>query len=317
MSNSSTFFVFVTTGNCAIIFLIFLTILGDLAVYAAFFLNRSLRKRTNVFFLSLVTSDILLALLIMPLEIVRLSNYPYWPFGPTVCNVFNSGFVSLGSASICNLCATGIDRYLAISRPLRYCREISNTIVASIAFIWLFAFISGFISYFIWSRSRPLICADLSAPLTYSVLLLLFDLLAPFVICLFVYAKIFRISRQQARRINSTCRWIGREHHYTSQVKKSAKTLSILVGLFALAYLPFLIFHAIDGAFNEQLPNRFYFGGVVKWLVFANSSFNWAVYGFLNKEYRKALLKICGALWCKRRHRITDQDDDVAAYTIS
>ncbi|XP_022809590.1 octopamine receptor 1-like [Stylophora pistillata] len=317
MSNSSTFSVFVTTGNCIIIFLIPLTILGDLAVCTAFCLNRTLRTRTNVFFLSLVTSDILLALLVMPLEIVRLSHYLHWPFGRTVCNVFNSGFVSLGGASICNLCATGIDRYLAISRPLRYCREISNTVIASVAFVWLFAFISGFISYFLWSQSHPLICADLSAPLSYSVLLLLFDLLAPFVICLFMYAKIFRISRQQARKITSTCRWIRGKHYNALQEKKSAKTLSILVGLFALAYLPFLIFHAIDGAFNEQFPNRFYFGSVVKWLVFANSTLNWAVYGFLNKEYRKALFKICSALWCKRRHRIIDQADNIDAYSIS
>lgn len=316
-NNSSNLFVFVTAGNCIISCLIPLTIFGDIAVYAAFYLYRTLRTRTNAFFLSLLTSDILLALLVMPLEVIRLSHYPYWPLGQTLCNVFNSAFVSLGSASICNLCATGIDRYLAISRPLRYCSDISNTVVASIAFLWSFAFISGFISYFIWTQSHPLVCADLSAPLSSSVLLLVFNLLVPFVICLLMYAKIFRISRQQARKIASTRRWVGGEHYNLSQERKSAKTLGTLVGLFALAFLPFLIFHALDGAFEEQLPNRFYFGSVVKWLVFVNSAINWALYGFLNKEYREALFKISNAVWCRGCRTATDQTDNIEAYSIS
>ena len=317
LNDSLHFDTFVTAGNCVLCLLIPLTFVGDVAVYAAFHLNRNLRTRTNAIFLSLVTSDILLALLVLPFEVVRLSYYPHWPLGETACNIWNSVFVGLGSASICHLCAVSIDRLLAISRPLRYCSDISARLLASIVFLWSFAFLSGLGSYFIWTQPNTLECAELSAPLTRSILLLVFNLLVPFVICLLTYAKIFHISRRQAKQIVATCRWIDRRNNYLSVERKSAKTLGILVGVFTFTYIPFLVFHALDGAFDEKLPNRFYIGSVVKWLTFGSSAINWALYGFLNKEYRAALCKIFNIVGCKACRRETNQMNNIEAHTIS
>lgn len=309
--------VFVTSGQCVICLLIPLTVFGDVAVYAAFFLNHHLRTRTNVLFLSLATSDILLALFVMPLEVVRLSHYPYWPLGETACNFWNSAFVALGSASVCNLCAISVDRFLAISRPLRYRSDISTAVVVSLVLLWSFAFFSGLGSYFIWTQPNPLECTELSAPLTKSILLMVFDLLVPFLICLLTYAEIFQISRQQARRIAATRRWEERGNNYLSMERKSAKTLGILVGVFAITFLPFLVFHALDGAFEEKLPNRFYYGSVVKWLTFASSAINWALYGCLNQQYREALYKVFNVFGCKACRGETDQINSIQVYTIS
>ena len=61
-------------------------------------------------------------------------------------------------------------------------------------------------------------------------------------------------------------------------------------------HLPFLVFHALDGAFEEKLPHRFYVGSVVKWLTFTSSTLNRALYGFLNREYKRTLIKLFGVL---------------------
>ena len=45
-------------------------------------------------------------------------------------------------------------------------------------------------------------------------------------------------------------------------------------------HLPFLVFHALDGAFEEKLPHRFYVGSVVKWLTFTSSTLKVARYSF-------------------------------------
>ena len=209
--------------------------------------------------------------------------------------------VALGSASVCNLCAIGIDRFLATSRRLRYCSDISTTVVVSLVFLWSFALLSGIVSYFIWTQPNPLVCSMLTAPLEKSVLILVFDLLVPFTICLITYAKIFQISRQQARKITATQGWVCRRSHSLSMTKKSGKTLSLLVGAFAICFLPFLVFHAVDGALEEKLSNRLYVGSVVKWLAFSNSAINWALYAVLNVEYRKVLIKIFNALGCRFR----------------
>ena len=311
--------VFLTTGSCLTCLLIVLTVFGDVLVYAAFYLNNNLRTRTNAIFLSLGTADILLALFVMPLEVVMLSYYPYWPLGEAFCNIWSSMFVALGSASVCNLCAIGIDRFLAISRPLRYCSDISSSLVVSLVFLWSFTLFSGIASYFIWTQPNPLVCSMLTAPLEYSVLFLVFDLLVPFVICLVTYAKVFQISRQQARKITATRRWVDRKSNSLFRERKSAKTLSLLVGTFAITFLPFLIFHALDGAFEETLPNRFYFGSAVKWLTFSNSAINWSLYGILNLEYRETFVKIFNFFGCRcgSYRRQIGPMNSTEVYTIS
>ena len=292
---------FLSAGNCLISLFILLTVFGDVLVYVAFFTNSNLRTRTNAIFLSLVTADILVALSVMPLEIVLLSYSPYWPLGETACNIWSSMFVALGSSSVCHLCAIGIDRFLAISRPLRYYSDISTSVVVSLVLLWSFAFCSGVGIYFIWEQPNPLVCSILTAPLESSIWFLVFDLLVPFAICLLTYAKVFQISRQQARKIIRTRTWADGTINSLTMERKSLKTLSLLVGGFAITFLPFLIFHALDGALEEKLPNRFYFGSAVKWLTFANSAMNWALYGFLNKDYRRAFNKLFNALGCRCR----------------
>ena len=319
LNESSTSVVFLATGICLICVFILLTVFGNVLVSTAFYLNNDLRTRTNAFFVSLVTADILMALFVMPLEVVLLSYYPYWPLGGSACNIWSSVFVALGSASICNLCAIAIDRFLAISRPLRYCSDISSSVIVSLVFLWSFAVFSGIASYFIWTQPDPLACSILTAPLESSVLFLVFDLLLPFVICVLTYAKIFQISRQQVRKIATTQGWIDRKNNPLFMLRKSAITLSVLVGAFAISFLPFLVFHAVDGALEENLPHRFYYGSVVRWLTFANSAINWALYGILNVEYRQALIKTFDLLVCRCNTCCRDISplNSTEVYTIS
>ena len=84
-------------------------------------------------------------------------------------------------------------------------------------------------------------------------------------------------------------------------------------------HFPFLVFHALDGAFEEKLPHRFYVGGVVKWLTFASSALNWALRGFLNREYKRALIKLFGVLRfrCWIFHREVSPINGDVARTVS
>lgn len=289
--------IFVTARICLICLFILFTICGDVLVYTAFLSNNNLKTRTSVFFLSLVTTDTLMAVFVMPMEIVLLSYYPYWPLGKIACNTLSSVFVALGSASVCHLCVISVDRFLAISHPLRYSSDISSSVIVSLVFLWVFAFFSGTATYFIWTQPNPEACSVLTAPLESTLVFLVLDLLLPSVICVFIYAKIFQISRKHANRLKRTTPgWVNEKGGSFILVRKSTRTLGLLVGAFATAHLPFLVFHALDGAFEEKLPHRFYVGSVVKWLTFTSSTLNWALYGFLNREYKRALIKLFGVL---------------------
>ena len=186
----------------------------------------------------------------VPMEIVLLLYYPFWPLGKIACNSLSSVFVALGSASVCHLCVIGVDRFLAISHSLRYSSDISSSVIVSLVFLWVFAFLSGTGTYFIWKQPNPEACSVLTAPLESTVVFLVVDLLLQSIICVFMYAKIFQISRQHANSLKRiTPGWVNEKGDSFTLVRKSTRTLGLLVGAFATAHLPFLVFHALDGAF--------------------------------------------------------------------
>lgn len=119
--------VFTAVGVLVVTLTITVTLIGDCLIFAAFYFNTSIHTRANLFFLSLITADILQALFVMPLELVRIVHEPLWPVGHLTTKLWNSMFVCFGTASACNLAAIGVERYLAIARPfdspLRYYLE--------------------------------------------------------------------------------------------------------------------------------------------------------------------------------------------------
>lgn len=112
--------VFTAAGVLVVTLTITVTLMGDCLIYAAFYSNTSIRTRANLFFLSLITADILQALFVMPLELVRIVHEPLWPIGDSTTKLWNSMFVCFGTVSACNLAAIGVERYLAITRPLTH-----------------------------------------------------------------------------------------------------------------------------------------------------------------------------------------------------
>ena len=93
-------------------------IAGNSLVIIAVWTN--LRSVTNIFVVSLAAADLLfVGLTVLPLSISK-QILNYWPFGATVCTAWLACDVWLCTASILNLCAISLDRFLAIRFPMRY-----------------------------------------------------------------------------------------------------------------------------------------------------------------------------------------------------
>lgn len=273
-------------------FLVVVTILGDLLIYVSFYTNISLRTKTNVFFASLVTADLLTATIVMSIDSVHLANFPIWPFSRVTCNVWNSLFVALGTSSLVNLTVMSIDKVNAITKPLYYSTEITKKTLIVIGCTWMYAIINGIYLYFLWDQPdvpTPT-CKELSVSMEHSIPLLILNVFIPFGVCLAINVKILKISREQAFKVNAVINLS--EQQSKLKAKKGARTISLLVGAFSFCVLPFFIFHAIDAISNESLPGRISLSHVVKWLLFSNSAFNWALYGFLNREIRTTFVRI-------------------------
>ena len=73
--------VFTAAGILVVTLALTVTLIGDCLIFVAFYSNPSIRTRANAFFLSLITADVLQALFVMPLELVRIVCEPLWPIG--------------------------------------------------------------------------------------------------------------------------------------------------------------------------------------------------------------------------------------------
>lgn len=110
-------FFFQVTSVYLLIFLIGLS--GNLLTCAVIAKHKKMRNPTNFYLVSLAVSDLLVLLFGMPLEIYDLwQNYPF-PFGEGGCYFKTFLFETVCFASILNVTALSVERYIAVVYPLK------------------------------------------------------------------------------------------------------------------------------------------------------------------------------------------------------
>lgn len=110
-------FFFPVTSVYLLIFLVGLS--GNLLTCTVMARHKKMRNPTNLYLLSLALSDLLVLLFGMPLEIYELwQNYPF-PFGEGGCYFKTFLLETVCFASILNVTALSVERYIAVLHPLK------------------------------------------------------------------------------------------------------------------------------------------------------------------------------------------------------
>ncbi|XP_061576815.1 dopamine receptor D4a [Cololabis saira] len=120
------------------VLLIVLIICGNLLVCLSVFTEKALKTTTNYFIVSLAVADLMLAVLVLPLFVYSEFQDGVWTLGTTVCDGLMTMDVMLCTASIFNLCAISIDRFIAVSIPLNYNRkhvDLRQTVLLSATWV--------------------------------------------------------------------------------------------------------------------------------------------------------------------------------------
>ncbi|XP_045626808.1 D(4) dopamine receptor [Ursus americanus] len=96
---------------------------GNALVRVSVAAERALQTPTNYFIVSLAAADLLLALLVLPLFVYSEVQGGVWLFSAGLCDALMAMDVMLCTASIFNLCAISVDRFVAVAVPLSYNRQ--------------------------------------------------------------------------------------------------------------------------------------------------------------------------------------------------
>ena len=284
--------------------IILTTVVGNVVVCLAVGASRQLRCVTNCFIVSLAVADLLLGLLVLPLSAMLELTGGRWPLGVTFCNIYVSLDVMLCTASILNLLAISVDRYFAVTAPLRYPGLVTpGRVAVAMALIWAVSLLLSFLPIHLGWNTPDLEVQNRRGQNRSGCLLelnrgyALFDAFATFYLPLLVmcgtYYRIFRIARGQARRINSRPSSVSlaasvREH-------KATATLAAVLGAFIVCWVPYFTYFTYIGWREGEgySPTAF---SVVLWLGYANSTLNPILYAALNRDFRTAY----GRLLCRR-----------------
>ena len=101
------------------VFLSLITMLGNILVMISLVIDRQLRTISNYYLLSLSVADFMIGFISMPLYTLYLL-LDKWPLGTLICDTWLALDYLMSNASVLNLLAISVDRYLSVTRPLTY-----------------------------------------------------------------------------------------------------------------------------------------------------------------------------------------------------
>ncbi|KAG9335487.1 hypothetical protein JZ751_004616 [Albula glossodonta] len=185
------------------------TIFGNILVIIAVLTSRFLRGPQNLFLVSLAAADILVATLIIPFSLAN-ELMGYWYFRSAWCEIYLALDVLFCTSSIVHLCAISLDRYLSVSRPVKYvAQRTPRRIKAAILVVWLISAVISFPPLLSVNKGPSVGGPDSQAPagpqcqlnneswyILYSTIGSFF---APCLIMILVYVRIYQIAKRHTR----------------------------------------------------------------------------------------------------------------------
>ncbi|XP_054089959.1 dopamine receptor 1 [Zeugodacus cucurbitae] len=318
--------------------LIFLSVAGNILVCLAIYTERSLRRIGNLFLASLAIADLFVASLVMTFAGVN-DLLGYWIFGAQFCDTWVAFDVMCSTASILNLCAISMDRYIHIKDPLRYGRWVTRRVaVITIAAIWLLAAFVSFvpISLGLHRPEQPLIVEDngkryptcaLDLTPTYAVVSSCISFYFPCLVMIGIYCRLYCYAQKHVKSIKAVTRpgevaekqryksirrnknqpkkfKVRNLHHsspYHVSDHKAAVTVGVIMGVFLICWVPFFCVNIVAAFCKTCIGGQTF--KILSWLGYSNSAFNPIIYSIFNKEFRDAFKRILTTRnpWCCRQ----------------
>ncbi|KAF1388838.1 hypothetical protein PFLUV_G00066870 [Perca fluviatilis] len=288
------------------------SVLGNVLVCWAVGLNSNLQSITNFFVVSLAVADIAVGVLAIPFAIVISTGFCSNFYG---CLFIACFVLVLTQSSIFSLLAIAIDRYIAIKIPLRYNSLVTGQRAQGIiAICWVLSIIIGLTPMMGWHKSSessnstcaPGLMKCLFEGVVVMEYMVYFNFLAcvliPLVLMLAIYLCIFMAARHQLKLMEVKVVHGEKSRSTLQKEVQAAKSLAIIVGLFAVCWLPLHIINCFTlfCPLCDRPPAWIMYVAII--LSHANSVINPFIYAYRIREFRQTFRKII------RRHILGQQE---------
>lgn len=283
-----------------------------------FFICRKLKKVSNLFLISLAIADLVVSCLVMPFAVAN-DILKYWPFAEEFCNIWISFDILSATASILNLCAISLDRYIHMKNPFRYEEWMTNRkCLGFIGLIWLASILISFLPINLGWHEMPLgdksnltsTPSPFSSPQAdepyqcfimlnpyYALISSSISFFIPCIVMLAIYAKIYQLARHHAKSIKKTQAFDHSNGGKRKGENKALFTLGMIMGLFLISWFPFFITNVVKAFCDKCVPPTLFVA--LTWLGYVNSTMNPIIYSKFNADFRNAFKKILCCEKCR------------------
>lgn len=262
---------------------LFLSLVGNTLVCLVVCRQQRLRTSTNFFIVNLAVSDLGITVFCIPFDVIVQENKT-WPFGDIMCRILYPIMTMCAFASVGTLTAISLNRYFAISRPMRF-RAGTRRAKWSILAIWLisFLFVLPYIAHLELSKDKE--CLETWPNFyskMYTIFIFIFQYIIPLTIITVAYTTIALQLRKNRMHLPASHRIQDRD------VSKVVRMMTVVVTIFALCMLPNHILWLLRDFYDNfgKIGRELLAWGEI--LIYINSCTNPVVYSVCIEEFRLA-----------------------------
>ncbi|XP_078423574.1 G-protein coupled receptor 12-like [Cetorhinus maximus] len=211
------------------------------------------------------------------------------------------GLVTVGllvasfTASVSSLLAITIDRYLSLYNALTYYSErtVTRTYIMLIL-TWAVSICFGLLPVLGWNCLKDISMCSIVKPLTKNNLIILsISFFMVFGMMLQLYMQICKIVCRHAHQIALQRHFLATSHYVTT--RKGISTLAVILGAFAICWLPFAIYCLMGDYTYPSLYTYITFLPAIY-----NSMINPVIYAYRNQDIQKVLWTVCCSCFSKK-----------------
>ena len=281
-------------------------IVGNVSVCYAIYRNQHLRNLSNMFVIALAVADLAMASLCTPFSVATLVS-SRWLFGSHWCALQGFFAFTSGLASLLIRGLISVSRYFCIVRNAKYQVIFTKrSTVLYILLMWVIALVDSLPPFFAlphpagynFQPGKAMCLFTFEFHLGYTLVTEICFIGLPLLVIFVCYTKVFL----NVNRTNRVFASAGNVENLQAHVReaKISKTLAVVIGGFAICWLPISIIDTIDAVTGTlAVPREVYL--TYTFLAYGSCTLNPIIYGIMNKAFRREYGRIVRSIFRFRR----------------